>query len=171
VSVSSAGAGGDYGSFAEAVSRDGRVVIFSSECTNLVANDTNTKFDVFARDRGVLPPVIYCTAKVNSLGCTPAIAYSGAPSATSPAPFLVSASQVINQGIGLLFYGSYFHNAPFHGGTICVRGTIVRTGLQASGGNPAPAHDCSGSYSLDFNQRIRSGIDPGLVAGASVYCQ
>lgn len=43
--------------------------------------------------------------------------------------------------------------------------------VRAFASNPAPANDCSGSFAYDMNARIQSGIDSGLVVGASVYCQ
>jgi hypothetical protein len=49
-------------------------------------------------------PVTYCTAKVNSLGCTPSIGFTGIPSASVPLGFTVSASNVINNKPGLLIY-------------------------------------------------------------------
>jgi hypothetical protein len=44
----------------------------------------------------------------------------------------------------------------------------VRTPVQNSGGSAAPAHDCSGTYALDFRAWILSGVDPLLVAGQEV---
>ena len=51
VSVASAGAQGDGPSDTCCISADGRYVAFSSAATNLVAGDTNGKYDVFVRDR------------------------------------------------------------------------------------------------------------------------
>jgi hypothetical protein len=53
VSVSSTGAEGDADTFATlgAISDDGRYICFSSFATNLVSGDTNSKADVFLRDR------------------------------------------------------------------------------------------------------------------------
>ena len=54
VSLSSTGAQGNGDSFADeraAISADGRYVVFSSEASNLVADDTNALSDVFVRDR------------------------------------------------------------------------------------------------------------------------
>jgi hypothetical protein len=94
----------------------------------------------------------YCTAKTNSLGCVPFVGASGAASATATSGFVVTCSQVRNLKNGLLFYGlSGRANAPFHGGTLCVRQPLARCVLLNSGGHPAPAIDCSGVYSMDMN--------------------
>jgi subtilisin-like proprotein convertase family protein len=116
----------------------------------------------------------YCTAKINSLACTPAIAGSGTPSATSGSGFSVTCTQVINNKSGLLFYGSTGQGAvPFQGGTLCVKTPIKRTPAQSSGGNPPP-NDCSGNYSIDMNAFAVGGppAAPFLtVAGTVVDCQ
>src|SRR5262245_28023893 len=51
VSVDSAGVQGNRDSFLPFISPDGRFVVFSSLSNNLVAGDTNNKYDVFIRDR------------------------------------------------------------------------------------------------------------------------
>lgn len=51
VSVSSAGAQANGGSFAPVVSRDGRIVAFESLATNLVPEDTDRHRDIFVHDR------------------------------------------------------------------------------------------------------------------------
>jgi Tol biopolymer transport system component len=51
VSVSGAGAQADAESWADAVSADGRYVLFDSHGTDLVPGDTNGQTDVFVRDR------------------------------------------------------------------------------------------------------------------------
>jgi hypothetical protein len=116
------------------------------------------------------PPQTYCTAKVNSQGCTPQIQFSGSPSASSAAPFSIGATQVINEKSGLLVYGLAADNLPFQGGVLCVGAPRRRTPLQMSGGNSG-ATDCSGVYSFDFRARIQSGVDSELVAGAEVFAQ
>ena len=113
---------------------------------------------------------IYGTAKVNSLGCTPSIGFSGFPSASSPSPFTIVATQVINNKSGLLFYGFGQASAPFQGGWLLVAPPLTRTALQGSGGNPPP-NDCSGSFGYDFNARIQGGMDPQLAPGVTVYVQ
>ena len=112
-------------------------------------------------------PVAYCTAKTNSLGCTPSVGHVGNPSASGTGGFVLSASPVINNKPGLLLYTNAGRAAtPFQGGRLCVASPIRRTIGLSSGGNPPP-NDCSGTYSIDFNAYIASGVDPALVAGAA----
>jgi hypothetical protein len=115
-------------------------------------------------------PSLYCSAKVNSLGCTPAISYSGQPSSSSPQPFMLTASNLLNQKAGMLFYGFGASATPYLGGTFCVAVPVQRTGVQNSGGS-ATGSDCSGTFALDFNARIQSGLDPALTAGERVFAQ
>ena len=51
VSVSSAGAQANNGSWDSAISGDGRYVAFASDASNLVAGDTNSVGDIFVHDR------------------------------------------------------------------------------------------------------------------------
>lgn len=116
-------------------------------------------------------PFTYCTGKVNSLGCTPQIAFTGVPSASGSSPFTVSASNLINNKNGLFFYGTHGPlGAPFQGGFLCVKAPFERTLVQQSGGN-APPNDCSGSLTFDLNAWIQLGLDPNLVAGQRVNGQ
>ena len=96
--------------------------------------------------------------------------FAGTPSATDPNPYDLGATQVLNNKVGLLFYGYDQAANPFQGGTKCVAPPTRRTPVQDSGGNPPP-DDCSGVYSYDFNARIQSGVDPNLTVGADVFAQ
>ncbi len=51
VSVSSSGGQSNHDSFEADISDDGRYVVFRSNASNLVADDTNKRFDVFVHDR------------------------------------------------------------------------------------------------------------------------
>lgn len=114
---------------------------------------------------------VYCTSKINSQLCQPAIAASGVASASNAAPLIISASNIINQKQGLLFYGYGQNAASFQGGFLCVANPLRRTGPQNSGGSPAGA-DCTGVFSFDFNAWIASGADPLLtVVGQQVNAQ
>jgi hypothetical protein len=110
----------------------------------------------------------YCTAKVNSVGCTGAIGSTGTPSASAGSGFVVTATNVLNNKSGLFFYGINGQiGAPFQGGFLCVKNPIKRTAVQSSNGNPPP-NDCSGGYSIDFNAYIAGGTDPNLISGQVV---
>jgi hypothetical protein len=117
-----------------------------------------------------LAPSVYCTGKINSLGCQPAIGFSGVPSASSSAPFTVTATGIINQKIGLLFYSGQPVSVLFQGGFKCVANPSLRTPAQTSGGATSGS-SCTGAYSLDFNAWMASGADPSLGAGAEVFAQ
>ncbi len=116
-------------------------------------------------------PTLYCTAKTNSQGCVPSIGFTGMPSATSATPFTVAAANVLNQKPGLLLYSYAQQIAPFQGGFLCLSSPLRRLAVGSAGGSLPPTIDCTGSYSLDFNQRIQSGLDPQLVPGQEVDAQ
>jgi hypothetical protein len=119
----------------------------------------------------VRAPRVYCESEPNSLGCTPAIGWSGIASASSPQAFAIGATNLLNSKSGLLFYGFKPRQTPFQGGAMCVVAPTTRTPLQSSGGSTPPAQDCSGALSFDFNARIQSGVDPRLTVGAEVFAQ
>ena len=101
---------------------------------------------------------MYCTAKVNSQGCTPAIGYVGSPSATAGSGFTISTTQVINNKPGLYLYSNTGRAAlPFYGGLRCLSNPVRRSVQLNSGGNPPP-NDCSGIYSLDWNRFSTGGL-------------
>jgi len=153
------------------ISADGRVVV-------------GTGIDPLGRRqawRAVLgePWSVYCTAKLNSLGCTPSIAALGQASASNAAPFVVSVHDVRNAKAGLFFYevGGARQSVPFQGGTLCLGPSgLRRTPVRNSGGSAPPANDCSGVHALDFNA-FAAGLeggtpDPALrVAGNTYLCQ
>lgn len=132
--------------------------------------------DATRADMGAYPfdhcaPALYCQGKPNSQGCAPRLDWSGRASLSDPNPFLLSAHQVINNKPGLFLYSQGGPaSLPFQGGTLCVASPIKRSEPLYSGGNPPP-NDCSGLFVYDFNARIRSGVDPQLVAGAQVWAQ
>jgi hypothetical protein len=121
-------------------------------------------------DPAHLPPTVtYCTAKLNSDGCTLDIGWSGGASASASAatPFVVTGQGVLPNTTGLLFYGFGRRAAPFMGGFHCVEPPTPRVGGQFSGsGGP-----CAGSFAFDFNAWVQSGADPLLVPGAVVDAQ
>jgi hypothetical protein len=112
-------------------------------------------------------PVVFCTAKTNSQGCTPAIQFTGHATATGSAPFVVSATNEVPGKVGLLFYGPGKRFQPFQGGLHCVQLPTKRVGVQAAGG----LGPCSGTYSFDFGAYLAAGSHPLLYPGALIACQ
>ncbi len=124
-----------------------------------------------------LEPIAYCSAKINSLGCVPAIGSQGMPSASAQAGFFVTCTRVLNNKPGVMLYSLQGQASnPFQGGLLCVQSPIRRTIASSSGGNPGPAIDCSGAYSIDMNA-FAAGLLGGTPAqelrqpGRGVDCQ
>jgi hypothetical protein len=169
LSVTDGGIEGDGDSQNPSISDGARAVAFDSFATNLVASDSNGRPDVFVRQSPV--PVRYCSAKVNSLGCIPAIGSTGIPASSWPSGFRITVRDVLNQVAGSLFYSQgTAASLPFQGGTLCMSGPVRRTPVQSSGGTPSGS-DCSGTFAFDFNQWMAGGTDPSLAAGQRIRAQ
>ena len=130
-------------------------------------NNADYSLWVTGANEGCSAPIIYCTAQVNSQGCTPMIGTVNAPSVAT-GDFEVNASMVINNRSGLLFFGFTPTATPFGGGTRCVATPSRRTPIQTSGGNVGP-DDCSGTFSFVFTTPYLNS--KGLTAGQTVYAQ
>jgi len=151
--------------------------VTASSTNNIVwssPDDAPTSFHVTTASFCTTPPVVYCTPKVNSLGCTPAISWIGTdPSASAGSGFIVQGSNVRNQKPGLMLYSLTGRDStPFGGGTLCVLAPVRRSGPLNSGGSPS-GNDCTGTYALDLNAFIAGGTgDPGLqIPGSTVRMQ
>jgi Tol biopolymer transport system component len=169
VSVDSSGVQGDGHSYLPSISADGRHVAFLSAADDLVPGDTNAGVDSFLRDRGFPPPDSYCTAKIDSIGCAPAIGSSGTASIGGADNFYVTASNVLNNKRGMMLWSRTAAGTPFQGGTLCVATPFVRTPLQNSEGSVRPVNDCSGVYSFHFTQTYMARNFLG--AGSEVFAQ
>ena len=157
-----------WAGFGSGVALDGERALVAAYEDDSLATGNNTGAVYAYR----LEPMVasYCTAKVNSQGCAPAITWSGLPLLATATPFEIVATNVLNQQNGLLFYGYASASVPFQGGTLCVALPLLRTALRNSGGSLG-APNCSGSYALDFKAHMASGVDPELFAGAEVFAQ
>jgi hypothetical protein len=67
---------------------------------------TNMPAGIYQEHFGDPSKVCYCTAKINSLGCTPTIGSTGLPSAAAGSGFTVTGSNVINNKPGLVLYSN-----------------------------------------------------------------
>jgi hypothetical protein len=113
-------------------------------------------------------PMAYCTAKTNSLGCAPAVAFSGVASRSMANNFRVRAINVRNQKSGILFWGSAQAANPFLDATLCVHQPLRRTAVQSSGGS-ASGNDCSGTFQFHFSHAYMQAN--GMQAGFTRYAQ
>ncbi len=153
------------------LSSDGNEIAFGSDASNLVAGDTNLVEDVFLRvqNPGCPAPIVYCTAKVNSLACTPSISLTGTTSASAGSGATLTTINVIGNKNGLYFHSTSGQiGASFHGGFLCVKSPTKRHAIKTSGGTGGT---CTGVFTEDLNAYIASGADPALVAGATIWIQ
>lgn len=114
-----------------------------------------------------LAPQAYCTAKVNSAGCTPFISYAGAASWTLGAGLTVVGANVLPSLPGLMIWSKNPNSAPFFGGTLCVGTPLFRTSGQVAGNNPL--YPCTGQYAFQVDVAFLS--TNGLLPGMDVYAQ
>jgi hypothetical protein len=154
VSVDTAGAEANYWSYYSSISGDGRVVVFSSGASNLVAADHNGWTDIFVRERGPLPPSAYCSSGTTTNGCNASVSATANPSVSFANACILSVTNVEGLKFGLVFYGVDNTNfapvswAPGSTSLRCVKYPVQRTPLQNSGGTFGA---CDGSYVLDWN--------------------
>ncbi|MCK6448488.1 MAG: hypothetical protein L6Q99_19020 [Planctomycetes bacterium] len=150
------------------LSPDGRFVSFS-EWGHLAVGIDSGSNDLYLRDRGGVGTTLetYCTAKVNSSGCTPVAGATGLPSASGATAFTLTASRVLPNKLGIFFWGANSAAIPFGGGTLCVAPPVVRLPPQNSGGSTTSA--CSGGYFFPFTASYASAH--GLGAGSTVHGQ
>ena len=122
-------------------------------------------------------PQPFCSAKLSSLGCVPAIESTGLPTATGPDDFVVTASNVIAQTTGRLLVGTRRNPSAGTGGAVGVFGSSrwgtsvcilqpERLSMVASGGTPG---GCDGSFAVPITQAIMNAN--GWLAGTTVLAQ
>jgi hypothetical protein len=156
----------------------GRSLAMNATGSRWVAGEPTV--DLYGTNRGRLhlfeancmEPEVYCRSQRNTLGCAARISAQGSPSVSSANGFLITAGNVRNQQNGMLLYGANGRaELPWLGGMLCVRPPLRRTPLSNSGGSSAPANNCSGALSIDFNTWASTSTDPDLFAGQHVRAQ
>lgn len=155
---------------ASSISANGAKIAYWTSASNLVAGDTNGFADVYLLDLGTCPtPLNYCTATVNSLGCTPALEWFGTPSISAPSGFTIRARDVLPDCNGALMYGLSSAAVPFHGGVRCVFSSLRRLLLPpAVAGGSGP---CAGVYDVGFDRILASDAGATLFVGQRVFTQ
>ena len=125
----------------------------------------------------------YCGGKTSSISCMPTLSADGFASPTATLGFTIHADNLNNNRAGLLFYTAAGRaSIPFQGGLLCISTPISRSSAANTGGAPAPALDCSGSWSVDYNAMIWAkygGLQASNVAsqppftlpGTAIQCQ
>ncbi len=124
----------------------------STGCARLLLADTSK-------------PYRYCSAKVNSAGCTPQISWTGGASLTLGDNLHITATNVLAQKAGMLFWGTAQASLPFGGGTLCVAQPLRRTPVQFSNGSSG----CMGVYDHHFSQAEMLAAQ--IPAGSRIFAQ
>jgi hypothetical protein len=107
-------------------------------------------------------PSFYGAGNTHSGGCAGYVTWSGTPSLSIGDDFRLEGRNLLNNSVGLVFWGYAPANTPLGGGTRLVGGPLVRTMPQATGGNAAGV-DCSGTLTFEFTQAylLQMGVQPG----------
>jgi len=107
------------------------------------------------------PPETYCTAGTSTFGCQASISSSGVPSASASSGFVLAASGVEGQRMGLLLYGASGRAAtPWGSGSsvLCLQAPLQRTPAASSGGTSGM---CNGALLFDWN--VYMATHPGAL--------
>lgn len=155
------------------MSWDGRVIAFLSAATNLVPGTTPGILHAFVRISDPLDSgFVYCWPAQGPGGCQPQFALAGTSSASAGSGHDLRIDQAPNGEFGLLLYSGAGPNPTLTGmGWLCLAPPLRRMSVNATGGTPPPAADCTGTFAEDFNAWIASGQDPSLVPGSPVFVQ
>ena len=116
---------------------------------------------------GCPEPLTYCTAKTNSQGCLPKVGWTGLPSLSIADNFVVTATDVVSQEVGMLLWSRERAEAPFKGGTLCLASPIHRLAPQTSGGNTS--FGCSGALFHELGHDL--AVAEGWTAGDDLFVQ
>lgn len=147
-------------------------VLFGGDCNDSapdvfpgapeVCNGIDDDCDGIVDDGARSTVVRYCSAKINSAGCSPTVELVGTPSLTELDLAEVLAHDVLNFRSGSMLWGRAPAAKPFQGGLLCIAGPISRTPRQDSGGSTT-GQDCSGTFSFQLTANFLTGcgLEPG----------
>ena len=116
---------------------------------------------------GAPTPSGYCTAKVNSLGCTPTIGFGGCASISLGSGIAIVGQNLRPNITGIMIWSVNQNAAPFGGGTLCVGAPVKRTPGQTS--TVISGYPCTGQYYYMFTHAYMAAN--GLNPGDDVYAQ
>jgi len=118
-------------------------------------------------------PILYCTAKPNSLGCSSVLSWTGFPSASAGSGFEISYGPIRGNAFGLFIYTTLGPaKTPIQNsfGTLCLSPALIRRTPAATSGGTSGT--CSGSIRIDFNAFFASpAAPPVLQPGSTVDMQ
>lgn len=118
------------------------------------------------------PPTNYCTAKVNSLGCTPRLSSTGGPTLASfRDDFFLVADDVLEGVPGVTLISTTPQALPFQGGWLCVGAPTQRLiTIPSSTHSTPPGTVCKGRFLalVSQNWMQTSGVTPGTDLHAQV---
>lgn len=140
-SVSSAGAQADAASFQCGLSGDGNVVVFVSAATNLVGDDTNGVFDVYARDRAAGTTARASRAADGTQGDASSGYYASASEDGSHVAFVSDATTLVASDTNG-FMDAFLRGEPFLG----------------PGGGPGPGPMGDDDFPVTFS--VSGPVDP-----------
>jgi len=130
-------------------------------------NHTCTFVSTGLRAYKEIPPTAYCTAGTSASGCSATLSAAGFPSAGAGSGFVVTASGVEGQKLGIFYWGTNGRQAaPWGAGSSfqCVVPPVVRGGQVAGTG---AAGQCDGTSSQDvaarWAQKPAGNPGPGAV--------
>jgi len=114
------------------------------------------------------PGISYCTAKLNSQGCLPAMSAVGTANRSGADDFHLITSNVLNNKSGVLVWGRARGFSPLGGGNLCLAPPIYRRAIPSSGGS-ATGLDCSGVYDYFLSHAEMNLL--GMLAGDTLHAQ
>ena len=159
VSVSSAGVEGNAPSYNASISADGRFVAFYSLASNLVANDTNSTYDVFVHDRQTHTTQRVSVSSAGGQGdgssAEPSISASGRFVA-----FSSSSTNLVGNDTNLAT-DIFVHDRQTH---TTRRVNVSSTGVEANSGSDGPSISADGGFvAFESNASNLVGSDTNAV--------